>query len=372
MICVAEHAPTLRGTTRLPQFLLRGFWDELQRRGVSVGELARTTGLTPPKEHDYLSSISLEEMHRLFAAGVAASGDEQLGLSVGRALGASSFHLLSMIVLASSTLEHAISAVARAEPQVAGLVPQLRELDDGRIRFGLPRAPTSTTGARVEADIAGVLLYETALLFLDPKHGLPSMEFPFAAPRDRRAYERAFSEDVRFGGEGVFCTFAKSALRRRSGVDRQLQKELFHLAQEQYGARIEHERWPARVRRVLQAHPAPRLLDARAVAEQLEVSQHTLARRLAQERTSFSCLMDEVLYERAQACLGRGATNRAGCGGARLCRAPLLLSRLSSLVGRGHAGRPTAIVTLDEDAAEPVGGPHGGDSESEHEPRAGA
>jgi len=85
----------------------------------------------------------------------------------------------------------------------------------------------------------------------------------------------------------------------------ELFKKIFDLAQDQYGARSLGDDWTARVRRALRVHPAPRLVDADALAAQLGVSRHGLSRRLARQGVTLTSLLDEALYERAKHLLKR-------------------------------------------------------------------
>jgi AraC-like DNA-binding protein len=250
-------------------------------------------------------------MHRLFEVGLTLTGDEALGLSVGRAMGATSFHLIGHIVLASATLPQAIKFAARAEPHLGMRAPRIEQLADGQLAFGIfPDEQNASLGARVEAEMTAVLLHDVALYFLDSKFARPSVHFAFATPSDLRAYRLTFPGELHFDARGTFVMFPGKALRRRrSGADPTLLQQLFRLAEDQYGG-ANDEDWASRVRRALRGQAAPRLMPAETLAQQLGVSTRALSRRLAHERVSLSALMDEVLYERAQALLRRpGATS---------------------------------------------------------------
>jgi AraC-like DNA-binding protein len=296
----------------VPRFMLRGFWDELDKRGVPFSELERASGVSPPRRGDFLSVVSEHDMHRLFEVGMQLSGDATLGLSVGRAMGATSFHLIGHIVLASATLAQAIEFAARAEPHVGMRAPCIKELEAGLIGFGLFEEERNTTpGARVEAEMTAVLMHDVALHFLDSKFRRPSVHFTFAAPTDLNAYRVTFPGELHFAAQGTFVSFpSKSLRRRRSGADPALLQQLFRLAEEQYAGADANEAWTSRVRRALRGQAAPRLVPADTLAEQLGVSVRALSRRLAREGMSLSGVTDEVLYERAQSLLRRpGATS---------------------------------------------------------------
>jgi AraC-like DNA-binding protein len=300
-------------TNRLvPAFMLRGFWDELVRRGCSSSELERSSGVSRPRRGDFVSVVSEDDVHRLFETAQALSGDETIGLSVGRSLGILSFHLIGHLAMASATLDQAIELVQRVLPQLRSRGIKLAERGDGFLRLGFPSSgDPSRPGARVEADLTAVLLHDAVRHFLlHSRRDTPSVELAYPAPAALEPYQLAFAGGVRFHGEGTFVLLRRGALtRRRSGADSALLQQFLDLALEQYKAADVELDWTARARAALRAQPMPRLVDAGVLANQLGLSVRGLARRLEREGTSYSSVLDESLYERARALLLRpGAT----------------------------------------------------------------
>ena len=302
----------LKPTRMVPAFLLRGFWDELEKRSLPLSELERLSGVARPRVSDCLTMIPAADMHRLFDVCQKLSGDESIGLTAGRAIGASGFHLVGHLVLASRTLAEAIDLVMRVQPHIRERSPTLEELDDGRVRVGIGVHDDPRPGARVEAELTAVLLHDVVVHFLpDAAREAPVVEFPFPAPHDTSLHRRMFPGGVRFDCEGTFVSFRGSALRRRSGADSGLLEHLLNLALDQYAATNTEGNWTSRVRGALRAHSAPRLIDASKLADHFGVSVRVLARRLAREGTSFSDLLDETLFERAQTLLRRPGSTSA-------------------------------------------------------------
>jgi AraC-like DNA-binding protein len=200
----------------------------------------------------------------------------------------------------------------RVQPYLGQRKTRIEELGNGELRLGISnRDPEDRPGARIEAELAGVVMHDVVLhFFADASHARPVLEFPFATPEDTRPYRHMFPGGVRFSGEGTFVYCPRSALApRRSGADPGLIDHLLNLALTQYGAGNTAEDWTSRVRCALNAQAAPRQLDATALADQLGVSVRGLSRRLSREGSSLTSLLDEALYERAQRLLQRpGAT----------------------------------------------------------------
>lgn len=296
----------------VPAFLLRGFWDEVERRGVSLAELEHASGVPRPRAGDCATTLPAAEMHRLFEVAQAITGDEFLGLTAGRAIGAAGFHFVGHLVLASGTLSQALDTVARVQPQLRKRSPSLQALPDGKLRMGLRLdADPLRPGARIEAELTAVLMHDVVLLFFaDGAHERPALELPFPAPVDTRVYRRMFPGGVRFGGDGIYVSFPRSALAlRRNGTDSGLLEQLLELALDQYRAMSLDDSWTQRVQGALRAQPAPRLTEAGALAGQLGVSTRGLARRLAREGTTLSGLLELELYARACLLLRRPGAN---------------------------------------------------------------
>ncbi|MET0342792.1 MAG: AraC family transcriptional regulator ligand-binding domain-containing protein [Polyangiales bacterium] len=327
----------------VPLFMLRAIWDELSKRGVSPAALERASGLALPQRGDFHSSAPLRDVHRLFEAATALSGDPALGLSVGRALHTTSFHLVGHLALASDSLAQVSEAARRALPALSHRPPLLSALDDEHLRFGFLNEPALTPGARFEAELTAVLLQELTLHFLHASFRTPTIQLPFAAPASTGPYRAFFAGAVEFDASGTFVVFPRRAqIRRRSGSDPGLAEQLLQLARAHYGDVGDEVDWTARVRRALRTRAAPRLVDAEALARELDLpSARALTRRLAREGTRVSSLIDEALYQRAQALLRRPGTTATEVS------ATLGYAELSSFFRafrRWSGGRPPSTV----------------------------
>lgn len=292
----------------MPAFLLRGFWDELERRGVSLRELERLSGVTRPRRGDFSSTVSEQDAYRLYEAALPLTGDDALGVSVGDAMSVASLHLVGQLFVASVTLRQAIELAIRAEQHLRQRSLWLEDQPNGQVRVGHFSEQPARPGARVDAEMTGVFMCKLAAHFLERPSEVLTVQFPFPAPEDASTYLRVFPGGVQFDADGTFIVLPRVALdRRRSGVDPTLPHQLLQLAQDRYGtaqAGADSD-WAHQVRRALRAQAAPRLVDPKALARQFGLSLRALSRRLAREEVSLSTLIDEALYERARALLRR-------------------------------------------------------------------
>ncbi|HTU62510.1 MAG TPA: AraC family transcriptional regulator ligand-binding domain-containing protein [Polyangiales bacterium] len=337
-----NRAPKSQATRVVPSFLLRAFWDEIEKRGVPLPELERLSGVGRPQTGDCATTIPAADMHRLFEVSQALSGDRLIGLTTGRAIGPSGFHLLSHIVLASATLQQALELVTRVQPQLRKRRPRIDELANGVLRIGfLDRDRTGHPGARAEAEFTGVLMHDIALqFFANAASERPIVEFPFSAPDDPQPYRRMFPGGVRFDGEGTFVYMPRAALaERKSGADAALLEHLSSMAIEQYSAADTDDAWTQRVRSALRAQTTLRSTDARVLARQLGVSVRGLARRLAREGENLTGLLDDFIRACSRALAATGCDGRPSRGSAGVRGAELVFPRFSAMEWRAYAER---------------------------------
>jgi AraC-like DNA-binding protein len=291
-----------------PGFVFHGFWDELDKRGIAIGELERASGVSRPRKDDFTSTLSDCEIDRLLTAAVSLTGDSALGLSVRPAMSCASLHLVGHLILASVSFSAAIELLSSAGPEWCR-EPVIEDAGGDRVRLGFYSDMAPSPGACVKSQLVGVALHEMALHFSSGSSKEIVVQFDFPTPVDTSVFQRAFPGGVQFGANGTFVIFPRRVLhQRRSGANPALVRQLAHLAEHCYGTTDDDSTWTNRVRRALRTNTAPRLMEFNALAVMLGVPSRGLERRLTREGTTFSSLVDQVLYERAQALLSRPRT----------------------------------------------------------------
>ena len=195
----------------MPAFLLRGFWDELHMRGVSLSELEHLSSVSRPRGDEFSSTISDQDAYRLYEAALALTGDEALGVSVGSALSVASLHLVGQLFVASVTLRQAIQLAIRAERHLRQRAPCVDEQPKGEVRVGNFSEPNPRPGARVDAELTGVFMCKLVAPFLERPSEMLTVQFPFQAPRDLSPYQRVFPGRIHFDADGTFIVFPRAA-----------------------------------------------------------------------------------------------------------------------------------------------------------------
>jgi AraC-like DNA-binding protein len=203
-------------------------------------------------------------------------------------------------------LKSAADSLMRYMPLVSPIVHATIEPKSDRIRVGLHLVGGARAVPQQRYDFTWNLLLAT-LRFVAGRPGLRPVQVDYAYPSPgaaAAAYNERFGCQVRFGAAGNALEFANADLLSPIPTANPLAaKGLFQLLDERL-AQAERTSFASRVRDLL-----PTMIDQGgalrdAVARRLLISERTLQRRLADEGTDFSTLVDEVRRAIAQQYLG--------------------------------------------------------------------
>jgi AraC-like DNA-binding protein len=280
----------------------------LGAEGVDVGDLFTRAGLKSfeagaGRAADLLALS--DQFSQLWESLALASGDPLLAFRVYPPDPLSWLGVLGHLMLASPTLKSAADSLTRYMPLVSPVVHATIEPKAERMRVGLHLVGGAREVPQQRYDFTWNLLLAT-LRFIAGRATLRpvQVDYAYAAPAASAAYGARFGCPVRFGAAGNALEFANADLLApiptanplvAAGLARMLDERL---------AQAERTSFSARVRDLL-----PSMIDQggalrEAVARRLLISERTLQRRLADEGTDFSTLVDEVRRAIAQQYLG--------------------------------------------------------------------
>ncbi|HET6336734.1 MAG TPA: helix-turn-helix domain-containing protein [Polyangiales bacterium] len=257
--------------------------------------------LVPPEfwSADLEDRVPVEAVHGMMQNGVERFGDDQLGLKLGKSMCLGQTGPFDYLIQSSANVRESIEAAGRYSPLLA---------DGYRVWFeswrshGLIRLFDEDSWPRVVLDLAMSASYKIHVADRPPFTSGVECWFPYATPRDLRAYESAFpGATLKFNAPFSAFAFDRSYERAACpGADPLLHELLRgHLdaivtnVNQSFGMAV-------RVRRVIeqrlrQSHEA----TAPAVARALHLSTRTLSRKLEQEGTSFIAELNNVRRELA-------------------------------------------------------------------------
>jgi AraC-like DNA-binding protein len=284
----------------------------LSAEGVDVEGLFARAGLAwfgngqPSGTERAADLLALSDQFSQLWEGLAmASGDPLIGFRVFAPDPLSWLGVLGHLMLASPTLKQAADNLMRYMPLVTPVVRATIEPKADRVRVGLNLVGGIRPVPIQRYDFTWNLLVST-LRFVGARPNLNpvTVEYAYPPPVASAAYAERHGCPVRFGAAANVMEFANADATAPIPTANPLVAEgLIRLLDERL-AQAEKSSFAARVREML-----PAMIDQGgalrdAVARRLAISERTLQRRLADEGTDFSTLVDEVRRTIAQQYLG--------------------------------------------------------------------
>jgi AraC-like DNA-binding protein len=271
--------------------------DLVARWGVSAGEMLEGLGLTRESLMDPASRIPLETANILIARALSLTGEPGLAISMALQMRLSSHGYLGFAAMTASTIREAIDLAIRFVPtrttalgfrlhvegETASLVLEERvPLGAGRefilvtLMLGIAQIGRAVTGNEIpgEAHFA----FEEPTYFRRFTHFAPGRA-RFGQPSNRLIFATSVLDLPLDMADPVATQLARE----------QCERELLALGRD--------DRTVARVRELMPLPEGFRALEE--IAQSMHVSPRTLKRRLADQGTSYSELLDELRQERA-------------------------------------------------------------------------
>jgi AraC-like DNA-binding protein len=280
----------------------------LGAEGVDVGDLFARAGLKDfeagaGRAADLLALS--DQFSVLWETLAVVSGDPLLGFRVFPPDPLSWLGVLGHLMLASPTLKSAADGLMRYMPLMSPIAHATIEPGAERTRIGLHLVGGARAVPQQRYDFTWNLLLATLRFVAGRARLAPVLvDYAYPAPPAASHYVERFGCPVRFGAAGNALEFANADLAAPIPTANPLAAAgLYRLLDERL-AQAERTSCAGRVRDLL-----PTMIDQggalrEAVARRLLISERTLQRRLADEGTDFSALVDEVRRAIAQQYLG--------------------------------------------------------------------
>lgn len=303
--------------------LVRGIKTRLANCGFDIDALSRQVGLD---EGDCIADDALtlaDKLSHLWEVVTQASGDPLIGLKIASPQPLDKSGVMGHIMRASPDVKTAIENLVRYTPLVSPAVHSTLERAGGRTCVSLHLPSNQRRVPQQHYDFVWCLVLRT----LQSAAGRPDFKpvmvnFAFPKPEREQAYADAFGCPVRFGMEENSMEFADADLAIQIQTDNPTAADwalrmLADLAQSQRNwtlrmlAKLEQTQRPSsnfstKVQCLLSGMLDKGEPQREQVAKHLMVSERTLQRRLAEEGTNFTRLVDDTRRELAQQYLSKG------------------------------------------------------------------
>lgn len=260
--------------------------------GVDAARVRAAAGLDDDQLRDPDARIPLEKHLAMWRS----ISDQPVGLLLGARLGVAGLGVVGYALQHGATVGEAVDFLQTYRTVVhPDAVPSVERRRDAIVFEQVVPAPFAALREPVDAQAAGTLAIMQALA---GDRVLPrSVALMYARPAVTTRHERHFGVRVEFGAPALRLVFdgglADKPLPRS---DPRLFGYLAHRASELAAALPHDNSYVTRVKRELAVSLTRSLGD---LAKHLAVSERTLHRRLAEEGTNMSTLLDEARRERA-------------------------------------------------------------------------
>jgi AraC-like DNA-binding protein len=302
--------------------LVRGIRNRLETGGFEVDSLFRQAGL---EEAECMADDALtlsDKISHVWELVTESSGDPLLGLKVASPQPLDRSGLMGHIMRASPDVKAAIENLVRYTPLVSPSVNSTLEQLDGRIRVSLELPGGQRRVPQQHYDFVWCLMLRTLQSAAGRSDLRPMLvTYAFPKPECDYAYANAYGCPVLFEQESNSMEFEEKTLATPIPVANPTAADwalrmLADLAQSQRNwtmrmlARIEQSQhaassFSARVQSMLEEMLADGEPLREEVARRLMTSERTLQRRLAEEGTNFTKLVDDTRRQLAQQYLSR-------------------------------------------------------------------
>jgi AraC-like DNA-binding protein len=278
--------------------------------GLDVRALCRACELSYSQLMDPEARVPRDQAGRLWREASKQSGDPYLGLHAAARAPVGANNLLIHMVVSSRTFLEGLRRVLPYQRVLAhGRVVTLEERGDDAV-IGLSRVEGDLPITRNEVEFLAVLLVRLGAFTLNTAWRLRGVRFEHPVPSDPREYERIFGCPVRFAQQESALIVPASVMNRRLPHHCDEAVRAMEAAADAQVRRLAAPSLAGDVRgRVMLRLRARRPVgDVDAIAAELHLGARTLQRRLADERTRFSSVVDEARRDLAIELLDGDAT----------------------------------------------------------------
>lgn len=276
------------------------FVEALDDYGLDGRQIAREAGVDPDRARQADARYPARQIASLWKAARLATGDEAVGVRVGRHVRPTTLHALGFAWLASDCLLDALRRLHRYHRLLnTGLKMALAE-SGMTVTLDLELTAPELKTIPYPADATSTAIVHMCRLSLRNDFAPRAVELIRATPVDTRPWADELTTTLEFQARRNRLVFdLKTLLEPLPGSNTELA-----LANEQiaaaYLARFDRDNVTMRVRqRLVEMLPAGRVSQD-SVADSLNMSSRTLQRRLETEGTTFTDLTDDTRSELAR------------------------------------------------------------------------
>ncbi|MBZ4333423.1 AraC family transcriptional regulator [Corallococcus sp. AS-1-12] len=291
-----------RASLTVTSLLLAPHVEVARRHDVPLDDLYSAHHVEPAHLQDPEVRVPLALVYDIWREMGRGRGEPHLGLRLAAEYDSRRFDVIGYVVASARTVGEALDAILRYQRLLFSFQPLSLVIDGDEARFVTQPPPagpgTSMPGDLEDFTLGGILTILRRLLRRDVVPRSVRLRHP--APADTRPYRRFFNTEPEFGAEVNEFAFDAGLLSSPvPGADPSLHRVVARHADDLLARAPSSLHFVDEVRRQVLQSLRLGMPTAADVARGLSLSSRSLARRLADEGTSLSSLIDEVRRELA-------------------------------------------------------------------------
>lgn len=279
-------------------------WRVIESYGLDPAQVFRQAGLDPAQWNEPGARFNDAKLDHAWLIATELTADPCIGLRVARCFSPASLQSLGFAWLTSDSLYDALARVVRYFRAISDAMELELSLAGDECRLSVGRVLYRRRSQDQSQDALWSALVSLCRVSCGESFAPLSLELVRRQPPCAAEFYALFRAPIRFGAERDAMVF------RRDDVERPLPTANRALARHNerivadYLARLDDDNFSDRVRiRLVESLPSGGV-DAADVARALNVSVRTLQRRLADEGTTYSGLLDQARRELAVRFIG--------------------------------------------------------------------
>jgi AraC-like DNA-binding protein len=271
----------------------------LDAAGVDSARLFAEAGLDMAKLDDPNARYSVAATTRLWRLAVAATGDEAFGLTVARHVNQTTFHALGYSLSASASLREAFERMLRYFRLVTDAAELSFTVENERCALSLSPLASATPPAPEAMDAFALLIVRLCRGLYRRDFSPLQVTLCRPMPGNIAAFERSFRAPISYGAAANTLWFERAAFERKlDGANAELARHNDEVAV-RHLAQLDKQNLHARVHAALIEQLPQGEPSEERVAAALHMSPRNLQRKLAEEGSSYSALLNDTRRELA-------------------------------------------------------------------------
>jgi AraC-like DNA-binding protein len=287
---------------------LQPLLDAAAARGVPSTALERAAGLPDGALSPLPEVLAAEDYERLLDVGAELAADPHFGLHVGERVKLGTYNVYGLILLSCRDFGQALQQTMRFEGLAHDLGRSTLAVDGALAEYRWQPNNAGASRHLAESVFAGIRVFGNWLAGA-PLPPAP-VTFAHAAPADSSEHARIFGAEVRFGGARNSASFDAGLLawpvpNADVGMYPLLQQHAEQLLKEKQRAESDGG-IVALVRSCISRNLAQDRVRLPAIAQELNITQRTLQRKLQEAGLTFQQVLDGTRHDLAVDYLKRG------------------------------------------------------------------